>query len=910
MIGQTISHYEITEKLGEGGMGEVYRAQDTTLKREVAIKVLPEQFTQDTERLARFQREAQVLASLNHPNISAIHSLEHSEGVHFLAMELVEGETLAERVAKGPLPVEEALEVSRQIAEALEAAHESGIIHRDLKPANIKLKPDGTVKVLDFGLAKTLDGDGVTNDGSDSPTITEMGTASGVILGTASYMSPEQARGKTVDRRTDVWAFGCVLYEMLTGKRAFAADNVPEALAAVLTIEVDLDLLPAETPRRLRRVLVTCLQKDPAERVRDIRDVRLVMAGAFETELIGASDEPSATSPSRLRLLSLAAGVLLVGFVAGLVAWMFLGTGTSRSPTVTRFFLSDTDLNGMGFAVSPDGSRIVYAARSGDAYSQLFVRARDELEARPIPNTESGALPFFSPDGEWVGYFALAPSQGRRTLSPSTVLMKISLSGGPPVTLAQGGPLPGGLAAGATWGPDDIIVYSFLEVGGGLMAISAKGGEVRTLTTEEDGENHWLPAFSPDGGSVFFTISTVLQGKLQDKRVAVLSLATGEYETVVEGAAPRVSPSGHLVFGREDSLWAAPFDFGDRVMTGAPRRIVEGVQLNIAGGEPQYALANDGTLVYLPSSGSTFGDGSLVWVTREGQEEPIPLPPAAYRYPTVSFDGDLADYVVHDISGSNWTLDLRRNVPQRMDFEGSQSVRRRSPDGRRFVFAAAPAGSSVFNVYLGATDSPEVSQLTSTQGVSVPGGWSADGEWVVYSEGKHGARDNGLWIVRADGSEDPRVFRDTPARETQPSVSPNGRWLAYSSDRSGEAEILVEPFPASGVATQVSAKGGTEPVWSKDGRELYYRAGVEDAEDRYMMAVPVGTGEDLEPGRPVELFEDRFARTTLLFGDRIPNYDVSPEGRFLMIRAADNREGGLIVVLNWFEELKRLLPVQ
>ena len=705
MIGQTISHYEITEKIGEGGMGEVYRAQDTTLKREVAIKVLPEQFTQDTERLARFQREAQVLASLNHPNISAIYSLEHSDGVHFLAMELVEGETLAERVAKGRLPVEEALEVSRQIAEGLEAAHESGIIHRDLKPANIKLKPDGTVKVLDFGLAKTLDGDGVTNDGSDSPTITA--TTSGVILGTASYMSPEQVRGKTVDRRTDVWAFGCVLYEMLTGKRAFAADNVPEALVAVLTIEVDLDLLPAETPRRLRRVLVTCLQKDPAQRVRDIGDVRLVMAGAFETESIGASDEPSATSPSRLRLLSLAAGVLVVGFVAGLVAWMFVGTGTSRSPTVTRFFHSDTDLNGMGLAVSPDGSRIVYAAARGDA-AQLFVRTRDELEARPIPNTEGGALPFFSPDGEWVGYFALAPTQGRRIL-PTTVLMKISLSGGPPVTLAQGGPIPGGFGIGATWGPDDIIVYGFVDTGG-LMAISAKGGEVRTLTTQEDGERHLWPAFSPDGGSVFFTISTGPSPKpsprttpttaggldriARDKRVAVLSLATGEYETVVEGTGPRVSPSGHLVFGREDSLWAAPFDFGDMVMTDAPRRIVEGVRVNPAEGWTHYALANDGTLVYLPSSvsaGSITGLGhfveesSLVWVTHEGQEEPLPLPQAAYHNPTVSFDGDLADYVV--------------------DFLGEGGM------GEVYLifWARLPAG-----------------------------GWSADGEWVVYTSGRSG----------------------------------------------------------------------------------------------------------------------------------------------------------------------------
>ena len=495
------------------------------------------------------------------------------------------------------------------------------------------------MKVLDFGLAKTLDGDGVTNDGSDSPTITAMGTATGVILGTASYMSPEQARGKTVDRRTDVWAFGCVLYEMLTGKRAFAADNVPEALVAVLTIEVDLDLLPAETPRRLRRVLVTCLQKDPAERVRDIGDVRLAMAGAFETESIGASDEPSATSPSRLQLLSLAAGVLLVGFVAGLVTWMFLGTGTSQSPTVTRFFhsLPDTDLitRASGPSVSPDGSRIVYAAER-DGVQQLFVRARDELESRPIPNTEGAWMPFFSPDGEWVGYFALAPSQGRRNLSRTTVLMKISLSGGPPVTLAQGGPFPGGFGTGATWGPDDIIVYGF--VAGGLMAISAKGGEVRTLTTEEDGESHLWPAFSPDGGSVFFTISTGLSrpkpspsataGDLiaRDKRVAVLSLATGEYETVVEGSSPRVSPSGHLVFAREDSLWAAPFDFGDRVMTGAPRRIVEGVQVNTAGGWAQYALANDGTLVYLPSSVSAAAGSSLVWVTHEGQEEPLPLP--------------------------------------------------------------------------------------------------------------------------------------------------------------------------------------------------------------------------------------------------------------------------------------------
>ena len=348
-------------------------------------------------------------------------------------------------------------------------------------------------------------------------------------------------------------------------------------------------------------------------------------------------------------------------------------------------------------------------------------------------------------------------------------------------------------------------------------------------------------------------------------------------------------------------------------MVGALRRIVEGVQVNTLAGWTQYTWANDGTLVYLPSSVSAAAASSLVWVTHEGQEEPLPLPQAAYRNPTVSFDGDLADYVVGDpdgafsSGGANWTLDLRRNVPQRSDLEGHRGVTHRSPDGRRFVYAADPAGEWVSNLYLRATDSLEVSQLTHRLKARrngmyriSPGGWSADGEWVVYSEAKPGTRDIGLWILRADGSEDPRVFRDTPALELWPSVSPNGRWLAYSSDRSGEAEILVEPFPASGVATQVSAKGGTEPVWSKDGRKLYYRA------DRYMMAVPVGTGEDLEPGRPVELFEDRFART--LIGN--PNYDVSPDGRFLMIKAADNREGGLIVVLNWFEELKRLLPVQ
>ena len=512
---QRFGCYDVTSLLGEGGMGQVWQATDTQLGRAVALKILPDAFAADPDRLARFTREAKILASLNHPNIAAIHGIEEAEGTRALVLELVEGPTLADRIAKGPIPLDEALPIAKQIAEALEAAHEAGVIHRDLKPANIKVREDGTVKVLDFGLAKALDPN-PEGDPSQSPTLTAAATQMGVIMGTAAYMSPEQARGKVVDKRADIWAFGVVLFEMLSGKRAFEGEDVSLTLSAVLQREPEWALLSADIQTGLATYLRRCLHKDPTQRVQAIGDVRLAMEGAFETRTSEA-DEPIVARTGGSRTLSVAAGALLGSVVVGLVAWSLLGGEASQSPTITRFplTLASTDVVTPldGLTVSPSGDRIVYAA-SRDGVPQLFVRARDQLEALPIPGTEGGRGPFFSPDEEWVGYFT------------SSALMKISLSGGPPFKLAEVG-----VQNGATWGPNGTIVYSYS--GGGLLEISANGGEPRELTALGNNDSHLWPAFTPDSANVFFTIST--GGRIAgDKQVALLSLATGEYELIVE----------------------------------------------------------------------------------------------------------------------------------------------------------------------------------------------------------------------------------------------------------------------------------------------------------------------------------------------------------------------------------------
>ena len=566
--GQSLGPYKIATLIGEGGMGQVWQATDTQLNRQVALKILPDAFAADPDRLARFKREAQILASLNHPNIAAIYGIEECEGTRALVLELVEGPTLADRILKGPIPLDEALAIAKQITEALEAAHEAGVIHRDLKPANIKVREDGTVKVLDFGLAKALDTMSA-RDPSESPTLTAAATQAGVIMGTAAYMSPEQARGKTVDRRADIWAFGAVLFEMLTGRRAFVGEDVSVTLAEVIKSDPDLDALSSDVPARVRHALRVCLQKDPRQRGGDVGAIRLAMEGAFETP-VGAREEPPAASQLQVlqRPIPLAIAALVIAAIAGLAGWGLVRPALAPSSTVTRlpFIPPDGDVIDDGLALSPDGRTLVYTGMR-DGVRQLFVRRRDHMAVRPVPGTAGATHPFFSPDGAWVGFFA------------NDSIKKVALAGGAPVTLCSVG-----LRRGATWGPDDTIVFASLA-DPGLMEVSTAGGEPRRLTSPEEGTGHGWPTFVPGGEAVLYTITNLDQVGTSDPfEVAVVSPDTGDQHTLVRGTTPAVTASGHLVFAREASLWAVPFDTDRLTVSGEPAPIVDGVATNLLGG--------------------------------------------------------------------------------------------------------------------------------------------------------------------------------------------------------------------------------------------------------------------------------------------------------------------------------------
>ena len=606
--GTTLGPYDVTAKIGEGGMGQVWQATDTTLDRDVALKVLPEAFTSDPDRLARFEREAKVLASLNHPNIGSIYGLEEADGVKALVLELAEGPTLADRIKQGPIPVDEALPIAKQIAEALEAAHEQGVIHRDLKPANIKVKADGTVKVLDFGLAKAFQPDASDPGLSASPTIslTAAATQMGMVIGTAAYMSPEQAKGKSIDKRADIWAFGTVLFEMLTGRKVFGAGDVSDTLAHVLTTEIDWTTLPGETPVALRRVLRRCLERDPKRRLRDIGDVWHELEDDPQADPTREPIDTGGAAVPQLHLWQrpIPAVIVALALVAltGLTVWGLVRPAAAPAATVTRlpFILPDGDTIGIrgGIALSPDGRTLVYAG-TRDGVRQLFVRTRDQMPVRPLPGTEEALHPFFSPDGAWVGFFT------------NDTLKKVALAGGPPVTLC-----PVGARRGATWGPDDTIVFADTDHTG-LMQVSAAGGEPRPLTEPEEGAFHAWPAFVPGGEAVLYTTIRALD--FDAFEVAVVSLDTGAEQTLVRGTDGAVAVSGHLVFAREASLWAVPFDTDRLTVSGEPAPMVEGVQVN-AGGWAHYALADDGTLVYLPGAGLLGGGDQLglVWVDRVG----------------------------------------------------------------------------------------------------------------------------------------------------------------------------------------------------------------------------------------------------------------------------------------------------
>jgi Tol biopolymer transport system component len=894
--GSRLGAYEVVAQIGAGGMGEVYQARDTKLGRYVAIKVLPEAFAHDADRLARFQREAKMLAALNHPNIATIHGLEHSNSTHYLVMELVPGETLRERIAReGAVPVEEALIIARQIAEALEAAHEKGIIHRDLKPANVKVTPEGKVKVLDFGLAKAFVGDGVGSDPSNSPTLSQAATMQGVILGTAAYMSPEQAKGKSVDKRTDVWAFGALLYEMLAGTRAFGGDDVSDTLAAVLRADPDWGVLPKQVPDSIRQVLRACLKKDMRQRVHDIADVRLAMEGAFDTPAVASAETVVATQPVGWRRVAAVGLSALVagGIISGLATRALMGREPQPLVWLTALHPA-AEVVGNAFdpdvVISPDGRRIAYVTNaSGTVHAgRLYVRALDQLEPTLLAN--SARSPFFSPDGQWVGF--VEDEDGS--------LAKIPVTGGPIVTI---GALPlKNLPRGATWGQGDKIIFATSDPRTGLFQISAAGGEPKVLTTPhpEKGEvDHLFPEFLPGGRAVLFTITN--NKSPASSQIAVLDLRTGKYRVLLQGGSnPRYSASGHIVYGVEGTLRAAAFDLDSLEVRGTPVPVLEDVITKISGAA-SFDVASNGTLVYLAGKADT-AQRTIVWVDRQGREEAIKVPPRAYAYARLSPDGTRVALDIRDQENDIWVWNLERQTLSRLTFDpGLNRGPVWTPDGKRLAFSAQREGSE--NIYWQAADgsgAPE--QLTKIpNGSVIPLAFSLDGSQLLFTEAA-GPLD--VSLLRLNGGRKPELLLHNSFNESNAEISPNGRWLAYESDESGRNEIYVRPFPDVNAGRwQVSTDGGTRPLWNPNGRELFYYV-----PPGTLMAVRVEPGPSFAAGPPSVIFQGEYDSR---YSGR--QYSVSPDGkRFLMIKDAGSNTGAspreINVVLNWTEELKHLVP--
>ena len=891
IVGTSISHYKVTEKIGEGGMGEVYRATDTKLNRDVALKILPEQFASDSQRMGRFQREAEVLASLDHPNIGQIYGIEEAGATKALVLQLIEGPTLAERIAQGPIPVEDALKISLQIAEGLEAAHEKGVIHRDLKPANIKINPEGQVKILDFGLAKALEGEAPDSSLSQSPTLTNAATQAGVILGTAAYMSPEQAKGKAVDKRADIFVFGAVLYECLTGKRAFEGEDVSDTLASILAREPDWDTLPETTPWRIQDLLNQCLQKDPHDRLHEIADVRIGVKQALSEPVpILPKEEVRSGRRSRWRVAIPWSLTLAITVAAGVGSWIL--THPVPQPlkkfVITPFLATLADTPGNELAISSDGRHIVYRVRDESGKLRLQLRSLDDFVKRMIPGTENFSHPFFSPDGETLALY----TPGK--------LQKMPLMGGAATTLYEAQLN----FRGGSWGHDDTIVFAAEDRG--LYRVSAAGGAVEQLAvvnTGKDERGFLYPQILPDGITVLFTIR-------QDSgnfRIALLSVETGEQKTVVEGARnARYASTGHLVYSTMpgDTLMAAPFDWARWEVTADPVPVLERVRA-VSGAATDYTFSDEGTLVYVPTEGETLVRAARpVWVDRSGREgesvveELLESP----RYPRLSPDGRRLTLTTGpSYQGDLWVYDLAGRPPFPLSLEGHNHNAVWAPDGKRVALTSTRDGSG--NLHWmpadGRTLDPEVLLTSPTD--QLPRSWTPDGRELIFLQTDVESRNN-LMVLSVEGEQEPRVLVDTQyAYQTGDNgagaeLSPDGRWLAYVSAVTGNPEIWVSPYPGPGVPIRISPRGGREPVWEPGGQELFYLEGSK------MMAVRISPKGEFSFEPPQMLFEGNYVQNNR------PSYDVSSDGRFLMIKSAAEESAQINIVLNWFEELKRLVP--
>jgi len=900
MLGESVSHFKITGKLGEGGMGEVWRADDTKLGRQVALKVLPPAFAADLERMGRFEREAQVLASLNHPNIAAIYGLEDAEGRRALVMELVEGETLGERIERGSLSLEEALKFALQIANALEAAHEKGIVHRDLKPANVKITPEGTVKVLDFGLAKALEEQHPSQDMANSPTLTAAATQAGIILGTAAYMSPEQAAGQLADRRADIWSFGVVLLEMLTGKQQFAGETVSHTLAAVLQKDPDWNELPADTPAPIVDLIQHCLRKDVKSRLQAIGDARILIED-YLADPESARVMPESVAPASASMWKRALPwAIAVASVLGLVAALFRAPAEDSGPKrIKRLEISVGNDSawvqvGSSVVLSPDERYLAVAIGQGDL-TNLLIRPLDQFEGSIVSGgmASAGASayhPFFSPDGNWLGF-----------VSPSE-LKKAPVSGGTPIVLCKVG-----RSRGASWSLDGTIVFA-ADPASGLSVVPEAGGTPQPLTTldVEKGEvSHRWPQFLPGGKALVFTSQMEAAESYDQANIEVLDLNSRQRRVVVRGGTyGRYVSSGHLVYMNSGTLFGIPFDLDSLEPRGTAAPLVQGVVTNPGEGGAHFSVSDAGTLAYIGGEVS-LPEYPIHRISPTGATTTLWSVPGTYGGPRFSPDGKkLALSVLRDDNWDVWVFDLEREVPTRLTFhDGYDGDAIWSPDGTTILFSSNREGK-ILPFRKRADGSGEAEKVIDYDEDLYATSFSPDGKLLM---GETLGYD--LWVYPMDGSGELELFLKSEYLEGTAKFSPDGRWVAYHSNESGRSEIYVRPFPAAGGKWQVSDSGGGYPTWSGDGSSIFYRT------DEGVMAAAVDvSGGTFRVDKPKVLFKGSFrggAQGMAVLGYAFPDYDVSATtGDFVMFPESDQEGQGAHVnlILNWGEELRRILP--